>query len=1295
MIRPKSLAARTLDADRVFDALVAQVSAKLEAGEPVDPDEFADEYPEHIERLRKLFPTLRAMAELGHSLTEPPAAPGADESAEQVGGALGDYRILREIGRGGMGVVYEAEQISLGRRVALKVLPFAAVLDQRQLQRFKNEAQAAALLHHQNIVPIYSVGCERGVHYYAMQFVQGHTLAELITRLRQASGGRARLRPSRRSAQRSPLSDASDTPCDGSAGLARAEPRAPSPSQPAQKRAPPPPTPRPDATTLTLPELATTASTTAPAFFRSVAQLGIQVSEALDHAHQLGVVHRDIKPSNILVDAQGKPWITDFGLARIETGPTLTVTGDLLGTLRYMSPEQALAKRVVIDHRSDIYSLGATLYELLTLRPVFDGDNRRELLRQIAFEEPRAPRRLNKAIPADLETILLKAIAKNPAERYATAQHLADDLRRFLDLKPIRAKRPTVLRRAAKWARRHKGAVASAAALLLMAVVGLAVSTILIWQEKDRTDQENLRAEAALVEAKAQEAEAQRQRQRAVDQEMVARARAAEATAAKKRAEDAAAENKAVLKFLAKDLLGSASPEKALGRDVTVKEVLANAEKKIDEAFEGQPLVEAAVRHTMGTVYRRLGQYEAAERHLTRACEIRARELGPEHPGTLMSINNLGIVLEAQGKVAEARKLYEQTLAIHKRIRGPEHPDTLASMNNLAMVLCDQGKREEARKLYEQTLAIHKRIRGPEHPGTLTLMNNVAAMLLKQRELDQARKLWKEALEIQTRILGPEHPDTLRSMASLAIVMQRQGKLEEARKLCEETLGIQKRVLGPEHRDTLRSMHNLAVALRRQGKLEEARKLHEETLAIQQRVLGPQHPDTLRSISNLATVLNELGKLEEARKLLEETLLIKKRVLGPEHPHTLASMNNLAVVMERQGKLEEARKLHEERLAILRRILGPEHPDTLLSTSNLACVLREQGKLAEARKLEEQTVAVRKRILGPEHPSTLRSMNNVALVLSHQGKLPEARKLHEQTLAIRKRVLGPEHPDTLASMNNLANVLDDLGKWEEARKLYEETLAVTKRVLGAEHPETLASMNNLAIVLRKQGKLEEARKLHEETLAVSKRVRGAEHPYTLASMNNVALVLSDQGKLPEARKLHKQTLAIRKRVLGPEHPDTLASMNNLALVLQRQGKLEEARKLYEETLAVRKRVLGPEHPDALRSMASLGFCYATQGAAHYRADQWQAAVQALAKSTQLRNDGLPWRRFYLAMARWQLGEKDEARRDYTNAVKLMKANTCTCRFCRDLPRIRKEAAALLGIEDAPAPNKKEVTPGKE
>jgi tetratricopeptide (TPR) repeat protein len=373
---------------------------------------------------------------------------------------LGDYRIIREVGRGGMGIVYEAEQVSLRRKVALKVLPFAAVLDKKMVQRFRNEAHAAAQLHHTNIVPVYSVGCEGGVHYYAMQYIEGQALDATLCELHRYSG---------RESVESMSSTFSLAQAFKDLAAGQLPSRLSSRWQPEAEEAPSPPKREPSATSgsARLLEMASTKSTKSRQYCRCVASLAIQAAEALQHAHELGVVHRDIKPSNMLLDERGNLWITDFGLARVKGSPGLTLSGDLLGTLRYMSPEQALAKRMMIDHRTDIYSLGVTLYELLTLRPVFRGRDREEVLRQIAFEEPRAPRRENSAVPAELQTVVLKAMEKNPENRYGSAQDLADDLRRFLEDKPIVARRPKFFKRAAKWCRRRKALVAATATIIL------------------------------------------------------------------------------------------------------------------------------------------------------------------------------------------------------------------------------------------------------------------------------------------------------------------------------------------------------------------------------------------------------------------------------------------------------------------------------------------------------------------------------------------------------------------------------------------------------------------------------------------------------------------------------------------------------------------------------------------------------------------------------------------------------------------------------------------------------------
>jgi serine/threonine protein kinase/WD40 repeat protein/Flp pilus assembly protein TadD len=492
------------------ESLVADVAdafmERLRRGEHPDVEDYARQYPEIAAVLRHVLPALEVIGSSapGWSASRPNALPEIQPEAP-----LGDYRIVRELGRGGMGVVYQAVQISLGREVALKVLPFAAALDPKQLQRFKNEAQAAAALHHTNIVPVYGVGCERGIHYYAMQYIEGQTVAAIIAELRALSGldhGRGadpvgptaeftRDLATGRLAPGGP--EAGDAPLAGTGAD-----RPPVPEEP--RTATVDQTPKPAAST--------ERATRGPAYFRTVANLGHQAATALEHAHSLGVIHRDIKPANLLVDGRGNLWITDFGLARLQGSAELTVSGDLVGTLRYMSPEQALAQRAPVDHRTDLYSLGMTLYELLTLEPAFGGRDRSELLRQIASVDPRRPRVVNKAVPSDLETIVLKAIEKLPAQRYATAQELADDLQRFLDDKPIRARRPSLWDRARKLARRHKAVVATAAVagVLLLVAVGV-VATVAAFRlrelldetRKAQTDGQRRLYESRLAEAKA------------------------------------------------------------------------------------------------------------------------------------------------------------------------------------------------------------------------------------------------------------------------------------------------------------------------------------------------------------------------------------------------------------------------------------------------------------------------------------------------------------------------------------------------------------------------------------------------------------------------------------------------------------------------------------------------------------------------------------------------------------------------------------------------------------------------
>jgi serine/threonine protein kinase len=521
---------------RVVEAVEKYLEV-LETGQVPDRDKFLAQYPEIASVLAECLDGLRFMYR-----TAPAVQKTVEPARDELTGTkpLGDYRIVREIGRGGMGVVYEAEQLSLGRRAAVKVLPFAAALDGKHQQRFKNEARAAAQLQHPNIVPVYAVGCDRGVHYYAMQFIDGQSLAAVIRALRP-EGAPAEPTPE-------PLQGLSKTELGATPALAKPETdiqnadhgihthRQASAAEAIQA------TPAEGGPLLTWPGngpvealaaetspaiagLVTERSQSRPNFYRRVAELGKSAAEALEHAHQTGVVHRDVKPANLMLDGQAHLWITDFGLAFNPNSAGVTTTGEVVGTLRYMSPEQASAKHGLVDHRTDIYSLGVTLYELLTLEPAFPGDDRQQLLDALANKDPLPPRHFDKRVPKELETIILKAMNKNPAERYGSAQEMADDLQCFLDDQPIKAQRPGLWEVTAKWGRRHRKLVLTAVVALFVTLTVLAGTTVIVagaWErERQKADEALLlrgRAETKADEAKEQRAKAEAKAKEAVEQ---------------------------------------------------------------------------------------------------------------------------------------------------------------------------------------------------------------------------------------------------------------------------------------------------------------------------------------------------------------------------------------------------------------------------------------------------------------------------------------------------------------------------------------------------------------------------------------------------------------------------------------------------------------------------------------------------------------------------------------------------------------------------------------------------------
>jgi WD40 repeat protein/serine/threonine protein kinase len=449
-----------------IDELAEDFVSRYRRGEHPSISEYASRYPELASQIGKVLQALVLMEELGPDRSKNGKVDGGPSA---VGGPhleqLGEYRILREVGRGGMGIVYEAEQEALGRHVALKVLSTHPMMDRTHQERFRREAQAAARLHHTNIVPVYGVGAQAGIHFYAMQFIRGQGLDEVLRELRQlrdgkpAKGQEAGVR--NREAGVESQSDAagvSPVAClrSGDSSAVTDGPRSGS----TQLRS---------------------ATDSALTYFQSVARIGMHVAEALACAHGHGVLHRDIKPSNLLLDTEGTVWVTDFGLAKAEGMDELTHTGDIVGTLRYMAPERFSGQG---DLRSDVYSLGLTLYELLALRPAFDEADRNKLVKQVMHDEPARPRKLNRAVPRDLETVVLKAIARDPAHRYQTPAEMAEDLKRFVEDRPVKARRVSEAEKFWRWCRRNP-ALAGLAACLVLSLAGGVIATSLKWREAE------------------------------------------------------------------------------------------------------------------------------------------------------------------------------------------------------------------------------------------------------------------------------------------------------------------------------------------------------------------------------------------------------------------------------------------------------------------------------------------------------------------------------------------------------------------------------------------------------------------------------------------------------------------------------------------------------------------------------------------------------------------------------------------------------------------------------------------
>jgi len=739
-----------------------------------------------------------------------------------AGAVVGDFKLISILGQGGMGQVWEAEESSIQRRVALKLLHPHFELSEKGLERFEREAQAGGRLTHPCIVQIYSVGEADGRHYMAQELVEGsYTLADAFSEFRKVDE----------------LSDE---------------------------------------------------------YYTRTAKLFVQIGKALEHAHEQGVIHRDIKPSNLLISPDDQPKVADFGLAMMEDQLSLSRTGEFMGTPFYMSPEQAATRRMGIDHRTDIFSLGATLYEALTLTRPFNGDTSQQVFQQILLVDPVNPREIRSRVPRDLAIICLKSLEKIPEQRYPTMAALVEDLERYLNELPILATPPTAVQRAVKWGRRHP---TKSVAIAVVATAFMAVSGF--WW---RANQAEAAAATALAEAE-REREATATALEIAKQEREQAVKAREDAATERDlAEQRAMELQQVSDFQARQLSGvdveaigmtirtmvqgrALAAGERVGRDpevlakegVALEEMLSSADftglalgvldqhvfQRALQESEGlghQPLVRAQLLQTVANTRRTLGLLERAVEPQREALKIRRAELGNDHAYTLASIHNLALLLCEQGMLNEAEPLTREAVEGYRRTLGDDHPHTLTSTNNLGLLLHDQGKYQEAEDLTWDALERSRSALGDGDQITWALIRSLGTLLHAQDKLDEAEPVLAQTLEYDRDTLGDTHRLTLGSITNLSGILHAQGKLGEAETLCREALAGYRKMLGDEHPHTLTAINLLAIVLRDQGELEEAEQLYREAFECRRRTLGETHPETVKAEIILQRIAKEKGE---------------------------------------------------------------------------------------------------------------------------------------------------------------------------------------------------------------------------------------------------------------------------------------------------------------------------------------------------------------------------------------------------------------------------------------------------
>ena len=835
------------------------------------------------------------------------AAPGP-----HTGEMVGPYKLIEVIGEGGFGEVWLAERREpMVQRVAIKIIKPG--MDSRAvIARFEQERQALAVMDHPNVARVFDGGVTAaGTPYFVMEHVDGEPINAFA-----------------------------------------------------------------DAKRLTL---------------RQRLELFIPVCEAVQHAHHKGLIHRDLKPSNVLVveiEGRAVPKVIDFGIAKAiaseRPASTLqTQAGVAIGTPLYMSPEQ-VAGETDVDTRTDVYSLGVMLYELLAGDVPFDARTMRkaamaEIQRIIRDETPPKPsmrmaqlasdrtatvaharsatsERITSELRSELDWIPLMALRKERDRRYESPQALADDLRRYLDGRPLRAAPDSRAYLARKFVRRNKVPVAATAAVFVALSAGLGVA---LWQRGEAIRAQE--AEKARADELKRVSDFQSQMlsqidttKAGVDLNKDVRTRFA---AALEKAGVPEQERAARTDAFTRELGRVNSTDAAAA--LIDRTILRPAIQTIGEQFSGQPAVDAQLRHALAELYGRIGLNEAAVPLQESALATRRRVLGEEAPETIAAVGNMGVLLRELGRLAEAEPYYREALEKFRRVLGETDQETIRSINNMGVLLAEQGRLADAEPFYREALEKSRRVIGEDHPLTITAINNMGVLLFNQGKAEEAEILLREALEKSRRTLGEEHPDTLLAISNIGGMLLNQGRLADAEPFLRDAVEIRRRTLGDDHPDTLLASNNLGILFLDQQKFAEAEPLLREVLAQRRRTLGDEHVDTLISIGNLGSMLRDAGRLAEAEPFYREVLEKRRRVLPDDHPHTLVSIGNMGVLLGRMDNHAAAEPFLLESFAERGRVLGDKDPLTVAAIGALVDLYTawdksEPGKGHGARAAEWQ-----------------------------------------------------------------------------------------------------------------------------------------------------------------------------------------------------------------------------------------------------------------------------------------------------------------------------------------------------